>query len=530
MAGWRSRRKVRPWGFDNTFQTKDLLPMNHGIRTTAVLLAAIFWASAQSMNAQSPSDCEGAIVLCGDVYSETEASFNTGAVYEYTGACNQNLEQSSIWYTFTVYEDGLLSFVLDPLDPMDDYDWGLFDISEGGCAGIGVGLGATSWEVGCNSYGVLGANGATGISSANGGTGTSNGPGDLNGPPFNADLSVTAGSSYALVVMNWSNSLNGYTIDFGQSTAVLYDQDAPEMLAVQTDCDVQDFVVTFSEPIVVGTVEPGDFVLTDPNGVGIPVDGVSANQGGNTSDSFTLTLPNPLTESGTYTLEITDNSLFVEDPCGNAGTGMLEVDVVVTAPPVGWDEVEVVICVGEQLTLNANTVVSQPEGDFIEYLWTWDGGGGADLDTLGFNHAIMVDQPGLYVVQLSTDPDCYDAVGSFWVVSETCHVLIPNVISPFDTQGTNDRFQVRGLEAFGQATVQIFNRWGGLVYENEQFQNSSGWDPKADGASAGVYHYVVTIPVLDVPLVLLDAQGQAVPYQGQAPAVLTGELHVMASQ
>jgi hypothetical protein len=68
------------------------------------------------------------------------------------------------------------------------------------------------------------------------------------------------------------------------------------------------------------------------------------------------------------------------------------------------------------------------------------------------------------------------------------------------------------------------------VYENEQFQNSSGWDPKADGASAGVYHYVVTIPVLDVPLVLLDAQGQTVPYQGQAPAVLTGELHVMASQ
>ena len=90
--------------------------------------------------AQSISDCEGAITLCGDLYTETDASFNSGAIQEFTGICNQNLEQSSVWYSFTVQEDGLLSFILDPLNPMDDYDWGLFDITTGGCEGIGTAL------------------------------------------------------------------------------------------------------------------------------------------------------------------------------------------------------------------------------------------------------------------------------------------------------------------------------------------------------------------------------------------------------
>ena len=186
----------------------------------AVLIFLVF-VGIQTIAAQTISDCSGAVFLCGDLYTETEATLNTGDIYEYTGACNASLEQSSLWYTFTVQENGLLSFIIDPLNPMDDYDWGLFDITTGGCEGIGTPI--LSPEVGCNSFGLAPPepNGPTGISSANGGTGNSNGPGNLNGPAFNADLPVQAGETYALVVMNWTNSLEGYTIDFGQSTASL---------------------------------------------------------------------------------------------------------------------------------------------------------------------------------------------------------------------------------------------------------------------------------------------------------------------
>ena len=100
-------------------------------RLVLAFIGALLLMNPQVSFGQSISDCEGAITLCGDFYTETEASFNTGAVYEYTGICNQSLEQSSVWYTFTVQADGLLSFIIDPLNPMDDYDWGLFDITSG---------------------------------------------------------------------------------------------------------------------------------------------------------------------------------------------------------------------------------------------------------------------------------------------------------------------------------------------------------------------------------------------------------------
>lgn len=266
----------------------------------------------------STSDCDGAIPLCGGVYTETAAPTGTGNVYEFTGTCNANLETSSLWYTFTVQSDGNLSFILDPANELDDYDWGLFNITSGGCAGINAQNGSSP-EVNCNSYGSLAnPNGATGISTANGGTGNSNGPGDLNGPPFNADLPVQTGQTFALVVMNWTNSPNGYTIDFTQSTASLYDNINPYPVSVVPDCQNQSFHVEFSEPVVTGSVQPADFTITSPLGQttgfsGVTPDDANASMGA----GYTITLPNGIQDPGTYVLSVTFISGNVEDACGN---------------------------------------------------------------------------------------------------------------------------------------------------------------------------------------------------------------------
>ena len=65
-------------------------------RLVLAFIGVLLLVNPQVSFGQSISDCEGAITLCGDFYTETEASFNTGAVYEYTGICNQSLEQSSV--------------------------------------------------------------------------------------------------------------------------------------------------------------------------------------------------------------------------------------------------------------------------------------------------------------------------------------------------------------------------------------------------------------------------------------------------
>ena len=223
------------------------------------------------------------------------------------------------------------------MNDVDDYDWGLFNITTGGCAGLGT----TSPEVECNSYGDFSFNGPTGISSANGGQGTSNGPGTTFGPPFNADLPVVVGQTYALVVMNWSNSLEGYTINFGQSTASLYDQVPPVPISATTDCSNLTVILTFSEPIVGTSVQPTDFTVTGPSGT-ITVQSVTANSP-TMADVFTIQLASQVLIGGTYTLNITNTTGFVEDACGNLGTESIAFEI---SDPVAFDVAATTACNG----------------------------------------------------------------------------------------------------------------------------------------------------------------------------------------
>jgi len=222
----------------------------------------------------------------------------------------------SLWYTFTVQQPGELSFILTPNNELDDYDWGLFNITEGGCAGINAQDGS-SQEVGCNSYGSFTTNGPTGISTANGGSGSSNGPGDTNGPPFNANLNVEVGQTFALVVMNWSNSPDGYTIDFNESTATLYDDQQPEISAAVPACTNNLIELLFSELIVNSTVESSDFTLSGPGGTFSIASVIPNNPNATYEDQFILNLSETVSQAGTYTLTIEDISGNVEDPCGN---------------------------------------------------------------------------------------------------------------------------------------------------------------------------------------------------------------------
>jgi gliding motility-associated-like protein len=313
---------------------------------------------ASQLFAQSVSDCNGAIQLCEDVYTEANATSTFGTIFEPTGACNNGTETSSMWYTFTVTESGNMGFVLDPSDIDADYDWGMFNITDNGCAGI---MNGTSPEVSCNSYGLFFGSGPTGISTTNGGVGNSNGPGDINGPAFNGDLNVVAGQTYALVVMNWSNSASGYTIDFSNSTASLFDDVNPTILNVTTDCNSPGVVVEFDENIVTTSIQPVDFLLTGPSG-NVTINSIqlpAPNSPGNPSVTLIPTLGN--LAPGNYTLSISDLAGYVNDACGNMATGTFDFVVSPLAVSVFAGN-DTVICPGT----NANLLAS---GNFTSVQW-----------------------------------------------------------------------------------------------------------------------------------------------------------------
>lgn len=321
------------------------------------------------------SDCNSAIQLCNDVYAETDASLTAGAP-EYVGSCNAS-EVSSMWYTFTVQTPGNLGFVLNPNNNFDDYDWVLFDITNTGCAGIGN----SAPEVSCNSYGSFGSNGSTGISNANGGFGTSNGPGDLNGPPFNGNINAAVGQTFALCVMNWSQSFDGYEINFSESTAELYDNDNPQVIAVEAQCNQTFFVVTMDEVIQASSVQLADFALTGPAGP-LPITSVSMNNATNQNDNqFILNLPVTNIGEGNYTLEISNNNGGVTDACGNAGIQVFD---------FYYDPVNLNVNAGNDVTIcNNGSVTLTATGDFTSLQWT----GGPTTASY------TVSTPGTYTVQ-----------------------------------------------------------------------------------------------------------------------------------
>lgn len=426
---------------------------------TATLLIWVAGATAQS-------DCNTAIELCNDLYEEENASLNTGLVYEFTGTCNSSLEQSSVWYTFTVQNDGFINFTLDPNNDNDDYDWGLFEITEGGCEGLGT----TSPEVSCNSWGTFGINGATGISSALGGSGSSNGPGDLNGPPFNGDLNVTSGQTFALVIMNWSNSLDGYSIDFGASTATLFDDAPPILTGAEMACDNGSIILQFSEPIIMSSVSETDFVATGPGGSITITSAAPGTPGATADDQVVLVLSDPISTYGTYTITITDASGFVEDACANTGEGSITVEV---AEPIAVEWQVNKACNG----YNGSFILESVTGGIPPYVSVFNG-----QVMTGDTADGLID--GTYTATVTDDAGC----------TQSITVVIPNhilavSIGPQDTLTClRPVLTLQGLLVEPQQTVTYI--WTVAGAEGNIISGANSASPMVN--EPGLYSVVVT--------------------------------------
>jgi gliding motility-associated-like protein len=71
-------------------------------------------------------------------------------------------------------------------------------------------------------------------------------------------------------------------------------------------------------------------------------------------------------------------------------------------------------------------------------------------------------------------------------------LYIPNAFTP-NNDGLNDRWNIETLQAFPDADVRVFNRFGEMVFHNKGINIS--WDGKFKGkvASSGAYVYVIDL-------------------------------------
>jgi len=102
--------------------------------------------------------------------------------------------------------------------------------------------------------------------------------------------------------------------------------------------------------------------------------------------------------------------------------------------------------------------------------------------------------PGNYILEVIDELQC-GSFAAFTIDQTECEIYIPNIFTP-NNDGQNDEFLVSTSPDFdGEFNrLQIFNRWGSLVFVARDFDpNSTGWNGTFGGEPVdnGVYVYTL---------------------------------------
>ncbi len=368
-----------------------------------IILMAID-ASAQNPTVQ---DCLGAIPVCEQIYREEQVLDGPG---EYANEVNGDFsclveDNRGIWYTFTVNSSGDFGFLLTPNDPDDDYDWALFNITNARCEDIRRDPGLL---VSCNASGSApgdspncnGPTGATGQSNFDvqgGNCGNTNVNNDSGRTPFNDLISVVQGNTYALFVANWSQSTNGYEIDFGFSGNIgIIDQTPPEIKSIEAEeadgCSPNFLDITFTELIKCSSIATANFSLSDDQGNAYSVELISGDcsLGASFSREYRLDVLETL-PIGSYNLKILGSPTFsILDPCDNEKSEFnFQLEINRNALSDIAFPTDTVACDVASITIDAF------DDQATDYMWQ-DGSTSSDL---------TITQSGTYSVQVSNECD-----------------------------------------------------------------------------------------------------------------------------
>lgn len=314
-----------------------------------LFLVAIFApiaVQAQPLPPNQPEqDCINAIPVCQGIYVQTNSYVGAGLnPNEINGipSCLNGGEVNDVWYIFTVQTSGNLAFNITPINLADDYDWAVYDLTNNPCSDI---FGTPALEISCNWSGVPGITGANGLA----------------GAQNNPLIPVTAGQTFAVNVSNWSGTGTGYTLDYTNSTAAIFDNVAPEVDVVDVDCS-GNVTLGFTENILCSSITVGDFTLTDLAGNPYTINsvtGAACASGGTFEDEFVFSVTPPLT-NGDYVLSLVGS---VQDNCGNNSLTSTDIFTVLI-PSMAISVTADTICDGQTATLSTG---SQPG---FTYVWS----------------------------------------------------------------------------------------------------------------------------------------------------------------
>lgn len=183
-------------------------------------------------------------------------------------------------------------------------------------------------------------------------------------------------------------------------------------------------------------------------------------QDGSTAPSFTVT------DTGAYWVLVTDNN-------GCRGGDTMTVRSLLPVPQNFLKPADT-LCQYGKLTLSALQ-------NFQTYLWS-DG---------SRQPSITVSQPASYALTVTDNNGCVGK-DTIAIVQKICAkgLFVPTAFTP-NGDGKNDLFEPRLFGTVRSYRLQVYNRWGGVVFQTDDPRK--GWDGKVSGAPQANGAFVWTV-------------------------------------
>lgn len=216
---------------------------------------------------------------------------------------------------------------------------------------------------------------------------------------------------------------------------------------------------------------------------------------------------NALTEVVNFTTSQIVN-LTVTDACGTEDQAEVEVEVPAYDPLQGINP-EVCLGIQSDLSLTGGTGMYDIGGNWLGnynfYTWQYSNYNengvpqdssfvsvDASLDSLvyftgpagNFQASVSQGEMEVWVVDLC------GTEASFVVSVIACDTEIPNVFSPND-DSYNDFFRIPGIEGFPNSRLEIYNRWGNIIFQDNDYKGAWNGVVNGEPVADGTYFYIL---------------------------------------
>ena len=235
---------------------------------------------------------------------------------------------------------------------------------------------------------------------------------------------------------------------------------ACDSVSVSASLDLLDYAGMFVAPTEDSLLCPGISLTVNPGAQGGWPPYIYSWSNGQDGPTQTFSQGS----SGTY-------SYTFSDYCGSTFTD----DFIITEPPVFGFATAQDLCAGIVSEVLVN-------GGFEPYSFQYNEWS-MELDSMNYTISGFANDSSTVIVT--------DACGQSGVIPfeiTVCDTEAINIFTP-SGDGVNEGFIITGIESFPNSELQVYNRWGKLVFESSNYSNQNPWDGK--NVEDGIYYWIL---------------------------------------